>query len=536
MFVEEETPPASAPEHLDVVIVGAGLSGIGAAYRLDTECPSKSYAILESRGTIGGTWDLFRYPGVRSDSDMFTLGYPFRPWREPEAIADGGTILEYLRQTARDTGVVDRVRFNTRLISADWSSTAARWNLQLEVIDDVGIARRRSLTCSFLYCCTGYYSYDHPHQPDFPGIGNFAGQVVHPQFWPEDLDYRGKRVVVVGSGATAVTLVPAMADDAAHVTMLQRSPSYVTALPARDRFADTVRKHLPPPLAHTVARAKNVVVSQAFFQLCRRRPELAKKVLRNQAARVLGDDTVRKHFTPDYHPWDQRLCVAPGADLFHALKSGKASIITDRIASFTRTGIKLDSGKQLDADVVVTATGLTMLPLGGVNLSVDGEGVDLGKTWAYRGMMLTGVPNLAICIGYTNASWTLRADLTSRYICRLLNFMDKRNYRSATPTAEPRMGNKPLLDLSSGYVKRAADCFPKQGNRSPWTIRHNYLVDAPMLRSANLRKKMTFDVGPAGPPLRPASTQATASQSAPPTASPPASTQSTEHHEMEVNR
>lgn len=535
MFLDEAAPhPASEPEHLDVVIVGAGLSGIGAAYRLQTECPSKGYAILEAREAVGGTWDLFRYPGVRSDSDMFTLGYPFHPWREPETIADGATILDYLRHAANDTGVVDRIRLGTRLVRADWSSTAARWSLQLEVIDDAGTARRRHLTCSFLYCCTGYYSYDHAHQPNFPGMEDFDGEVVHPQFWPEDLDYRNKRVVVVGSGATAVTLVPAMAKDAAHVTMLQRSPSYVIALPVRDRFADAARKLLPPAAAHSLARAKNVVVSQALYQLCRRRPALAKTMLRKQAARILSDDTAQEHFAPNYNPWDQRLCVAPGADLFHVLESGKASIVTDRIAAFTPTGIQLDSGSRLDVDVVVTATGLTMLPLGGMELSVDGENVEIGKTWAYRGMMLTGVPNLAVCIGYTNASWTLRADLTWRYICRLLNYMDRRGYRKATPTADPQMGRNPLLDLTSGYVQRAADSFPKQGKRNPWTIRHNYLLDAPLLRLANLRNRMKFErLEPtAGHPEATAQRDETTAGQRVPTAQPVP----TNHPEMEASR
>ncbi|WP_051298785.1 flavin-containing monooxygenase [Arthrobacter castelli] len=498
MFLAEEATlptPGSGPEHLDVVIVGAGLSGIGAAYRVQTECPSKSYAILEARDAVGGTWDLFRYPGVRSDSDMFTLGYPFRPWTEPDAIAGGGSILEYLRRTAEDTGAMDRIRFNTRLVSAGWTSAEARWSLDLEETDDGGSTRRRTVTCSFLYCCTGYYSYDHAHQPDFPGMADFGGEVVHPQFWPQELDYRNRRVVVIGSGATAVTLVPAMANDAAHVTMLQRSPGYVTALPHRDRFADAVRRRLPPAAAHALARAKNVLVGQAFHQFCRRCPGLAAGFLRNRVASILGEGHAREHFTPDYDPWDQRLCVAPGADLFHALESGDASIVTDRVASFTSTGIDLASGTRLDADVVVTATGLTMLPLGGIQFSVDGEPVDLGNTWAYRGVMLTGLPNLAVCVGYTNASWTLRADLASRYVCRLLKFMDRHGHRCAVPTAEPRMGTRPLLDLTSGYVKRAAEYFPKQGDRRPWTMPHNYLLDAPLLALANLRSKMMFDAG-----------------------------------------
>jgi monooxygenase len=493
-------------EHLDVVIVGAGLSGIGAAYRVSTELPGKSFAVLEARSAIGGTWDLFRYPGVRSDSDMFTLGYPFRPWTEAKAIADGSSILQYIRDTADDPRIRERIRFSTRLVGAAWSSADARWTLELDVTDDDGgrvTSERRQLTCGFLYLCSGYYDYDHGYEPSFPGIESFRGEIVRPQFWPEDLDYAGKRVVVIGSGATAVTLVPSMARDAAHVTMLQRSPTYITAVPSRDRFSDAARRRLPAGMAHHVARAKNVLFTQAFYQLCRRRPEIAKKLIRTQTARILGDEkTVEENFTPAYNPWDQRLCVAPGADFFKALKSGRASVVTDTIDTFTRTGIRLASGRELEADVVVPATGLVMLPLGGATFTVDGRPVDLGDSWVYRGLMISGVPNLALCVGYTNASWTLRADLSSRYVCRLIKHLDRNGHRYGAPVADGAMKSRPILDLTSGYVQRAVSAFPKQGDRQPWTMRQNYLLDAPTALRGNLARNMVFDA-PA-PPAVPA--------------------------------
>ncbi|MHA7218703.1 flavin-containing monooxygenase [Arthrobacter sp. MDT1-48-3] len=490
-------------EHLDVVVVGAGLSGVGAAYRISTELPGKTFAVLEARSAIGGTWDLFRYPGVRSDSDMFTLGYPFRPWTEAKAIADGSSILRYIRDTAEDPRIRERIRFRTRLVSAAWSSRDARWTLELEVMDDDGGTERRQLTCGFLYLCSGYYNYEHGHEPAFPGLESFEGEVVRPQFWPEDLDYADKRVVVIGSGATAVTLVSSMADDAAHVTMLQRSPTYITAVPSRDRFSDAARRHLPAGLAHHVARAKNVLFTQAFYQLCRRRPELAKKLIRTQTERILGDErTVQENFTPAYNPWDQRLCVAPSADFFRSLKSGKASVVTDTIDAFTPHGIRLASGQELEADVVVTATGLSMLPLGGATFTVDGNPVDLGDSWVYRGLMVSGVPNLALCVGYTNASWTLRADLSSRYVCRLIKYLDRRGHRYGAPVTDGAMTARPILDLTSGYVQRAVSAFPKQGDRQPWTMRQNYLLDAPTALHGNLAKNMVFDA-PA-PPAAPA--------------------------------
>ena len=469
-------------EHVDVVIVGAGLSGIGAAWRLQQERPGTSYAILEARDAIGGTWDLFRYPGVRSDSDMFTLSYPFRPWQGDRSLASGESIREYIQDTADEGGITPHIRFSARVVAADWS--AGQWTVRL--------AGGETLTCRFLYACAGYYDYARGHQPDFAGLDDFTGRFVHPQSWPDDLDHAGKRVVVIGSGATAVTLVPAMAETAAHVTMLQRSPSYLTVLPGRDVVADLLRRRLPARVAHKVARAKNIVLSQAFYQLARRRPERVKAILRRFAVRHLADPAyVDEHFTPAYNPWDQRLCVIPDGDLFAAIKKGTASMVTDHIERFVPEGIRLRSGRTLEADIVVSATGLSLLPIGGVTLTVDGREVEPGKSVAYRGVMLSGVPNFAYCIGYTNASWTLRADLSHRYVCRLLAFLDKSGYVTATPNEGP--GNRrPLLDLTSGYVQRALDRFPQQGDKDPWTVRQNYVLDVLTTPRADLRRDMTF--------------------------------------------
>jgi monooxygenase len=469
-------------EHFDVLIIGAGLSGIGAAWRLQQERPGSSYAILEARAAIGGTWDLFRYPGVRSDSDMFTLSYPFRPWQGDRSLACGDSIREYIQDTADEGGITPHIRFGSRVVAADWSSD--RWTVRL--------AGGETLTCTFLYACAGYYDYAKGHQPDFAGLDDFTGQFVHPQSWPADLDHTGKRVVVIGSGATAVTLVPAMAGTAAHVTMLQRSPTYMTVLPGRDVVADLLRRRLPARVAHRLARTKNIVLSQAFYQLARRRPERVKAILRGFAVRELADAAyVDEHFTPTYNPWDQRLCVIPDGDLFTAIKAGTASVVTDHIDRFVPAGIRLRSGRTLEADIVVSATGLSLLPIGGVTLTVDGREVEPGRSVAYRGVMLSGVPNFAYCIGYTNASWTLRADLSHRYVCRLLAYLDKNGYVSAVPEETP--GNRrPLLDLSSGYVQRALDRFPQQGDKDPWTVRQNYLLDVLTTPRADVRRDMTF--------------------------------------------
>ncbi|GAA0464191.1 monooxygenase flavin-binding family protein [Actinoplanes capillaceus] len=476
-------------QHFDVLIIGAGLSGIGAAWRLQRQRPRDTYAILEARGAIGGTWDLFRYPGVRSDSDMYTLSYPFRPWREPESLASGDKIRKYIEDTADEAGITRHIRFGTRVVRADWSTADAHWT--------VHTADGTVLTCGFLYGCAGYYSYDEGYQPDFPGLGDYTGQLVHPQFWPPDLDYRGKRVAVIGSGATAVTLVPAMAADAAHVTMVQRSPTYVTPLPNRDVIADLARRLLPPKAANRVARAKNILLTQGFYQLAKRRPKLVRRALRSVAIRFLHNPGyVDEHFKPHYDPWDQRLCVIPSGDLYQSITSGRASVVTDHIETFVPGGIRLKSGTVVDADVVVSATGLSLLPVGGIALSVDGDPVEVGGTAAYRGLMLGGVPNFAYCIGYVNASWTLRADLSHRYLLKLLDHMERHGYASATPTAPPGTG-RPLLDLSSGYVRRALDKFPRQGNRDPWLVRQNYLRDVLTTPRADVTRDMRFTRRPA---------------------------------------
>ncbi len=475
-----------AGEHLDVVIVGAGLSGIGAAYRLQTEHPGRSYALLEAREALGGTWDLFRYPGVRSDSDMFTLGYPFKPWRDAKSIADGPSILRYITETAEQYGIDERIRYGTKVIGADWSSEEARWTLTIQQGGET-----RTLTCGFLYCCAGYYDYDQGHAPEFPGLESFSGQLVYPQFWPEDLDHAGKRVVVIGSGATAVTLVPSMAEQAGHVTMLQRSPSWISAVPGRDKYADRIRDLLPPKPAHRLIRAKNILFSVGFYQYCRRRPEKARKLLTGLSTRILKDERlVAEHFTPTYEPWDQRLCAAPDADFFRAVKKGTAEVVTDTIETFVPEGIRLRSGRVLEADVVVSATGLKLLVFGGMSLTVDGRSVDMTDQFVWQGTMLTGVPNFAVCIGYTNASWTLRADLSSRLVCKVLAHLDRRGYRAVVPEPQGALTERPLLDLASGYIQRSVGEFPRQGDRHPWRVRQNYLLDAATTMRTNLDKTL----------------------------------------------
>jgi cation diffusion facilitator CzcD-associated flavoprotein CzcO len=472
-----------APEHLDVLIVGAGLSGIGAGCQLETKCPGKTYAVLEAREDSGGTWDLFRYPGIRSDSDMFTLGYAFRPWTEAKSIADGPAILKYVRETAAAYGVEEKIRYRHRVVRADWSGADARWTVEVEVERGDG-AETVTLTCGFLHMCSGYYRYDAGYSPDFEGTERFAGRIVHPQHWPEDLDYAGKRVIVIGSGATAVTLVPAMSETAAHVTMLQRSPSYVAALPAEDPIAKLVRRVLPTKAAYSVVRWKNVLITMAFFQLCRRRPERMRAFLRKGAQRRLpaGYD-IDTHFNPAYKPWDQRMCLIPDGDLFEVLGSGRASVVTDRIETFTETGLRLESGAELKADLIVTATGLNMRLLGGVELAVDGREVEPEKTLSYKGLMLTGVPNMAFSIGYTNASWTLKCDLTCDYVCRVLNHMDERGYDRCVPECrDPSVAEEPIIDFTSGYVLRVLDQLPKQGSKRPWRLHQNYPLDLRDLR------------------------------------------------------
>ena len=482
---------AHVPQHVDVLVVGAGLSGIAAGYHLQAGAPGKTYAILESREAIGGTWDLFRYPGIRSDSDMFTLGYGFRPWPEAKAIADGPSILQYVKDTAREYGIDRHIRFNHRVVRAAWSSDEQRWTVEAQRTDTGETVR---LTCGFLFTCTGYYRYDQGYTPELPGIERFGGQVVHPQHWTDDVEYAGKKVVVIGSGATAVTLVPAMARDAEHVTMLQRSPSYVVSLPNEDPIGKLIRRVLPERLAHRVVRWKNVLITMGSYQLSRRRPQLMRKLLRRGVERALPEGyDVDTHFNPRYNPWDQRICLVPDGDLFKAIGSGRASIVTDRIETFTETGIRLASGQTLEADLIVTATGLNMLLLGGLEIAVDGQVVDPAKTLTYRGMMVSGVPNMALAIGYTNASWTLKCDLICQYVARLLNHMDQHGYKQATPRPGPQdVPAAPFLELTSGYVQRSVDLFPRQGARAPWRVMQNYVRDIGLIRRGDIEEGMEF--------------------------------------------
>ncbi len=467
------TTPA---DHYDVLVVGAGLSGIGAGCHLQRRCPDRRYAILEARDDIGGTWDLFRYPGVRSDSDMHTLGYSFSPWTATKAIADGPSILTYIRQTAERYGVLDKVRTGHRVIRADWCSASGQWKLSVRRDASGELVQ---LTCSFLLMCTGYYRYANGYTPQFAGQSRFPGPIVHPQHWPEDLDYAGKRVLVIGSGATAVTLVPAMARTAGHVTMLQRSPSYVVSIPSEDGIAVRLRRRLPANAAYRLVRSKNVALMTLSYQLSRRRPRLMKSLIRRGAQRALPDGyDVDVHFKPTYDPWDQRLCLVPDGDLFAALRSGRASIVTDRIDTFTERGVALHGGGELDADVIVTATGLALQALGGTDLVVDGEPVHLPDKLVYRGMMLSEVPNFAFTVGYTNASWTLKADLTGEYVCRVLNHMRARGLTRCAPCAQDSGPiREPLINLTSGYVLRSVRDFPAQGVKRPWRVHQNYPLD-----------------------------------------------------------
>jgi len=469
-------------EHVDVLIVGAGISGIGAAVHLQKHCPQRSFLILEGRAAIGGTWDLFRYPGIRSDSDMYTLGFNFKPWTQGKAIADGGAILEYLDETVTEYGLADRLRFDHKVSEAAWDSATARWTLRVQHAGE-----ELQLTCNFLYMCSGYYDFNAGYTPDFPGREKFAGQFVHPQHWPEGLDYRGKRVLVIGSGATAMTLVPNMAREAREVVMLQRSPTYVVSRPATDRLANRLRRYLPAMLAYQLIRWRNVLLQMFFFNIARLRPEKFSDRLLGMVRQEVGAEAVAKHFTPSYRPWQQRLCLVPDSDLFKAIRAGKARMVTDQIETFTPEGIRLQSGEQLNADIIVSATGLKLLLLGGMQLSVDGRAVDLADTFAYKGMMFSGVPNMAVAFGYTNASWTLKADLTSEYVCRLLNHMQAQHKTVVTPQlADPGMQPMPWLDFTSGYVARARDRLPKQGMHLPWRLYQNYIKDLLLLRFSKL--------------------------------------------------
>jgi monooxygenase len=468
-----------AENHVDLLIVGAGLSGIGTGHQFTKAFPRKTYAILEQRSELGGTWSLFKYPGIRSDSDMHTLGYRFKPWTAEKAIADGPSILDYVRETAREGDVERHIHYGVKVERAEWDSDTALWTVEARNLASSEIER---YTCSVLLCCAGYYNYDEAYRPDFVGEERFGGPIIHPQFWPEDLDYTGKRVVVIGSGATAITVVPAMAETAEHVTMLQRSPTYVLSLPGEDELANRLRKHLPAMWAYGIVRWKNVLRVLASFQLSRKRPELMKKIFRKMVAAELPREYLDKHFTPTYNPWDQRLCVAPDGDLFKAIRDGKASVATDTIETFTETGIRLSSGEELPADIVVAATGLSLIPFGGMTLVVDGTEVEISKTMSYKGIMLSDVPNFVIAFGYTNASWTLKVDLTYAYLWRLMKQLERTGNRQFTPRRDTSVAELPFLDFQSGYVQRALGKFPLQGATQPWRVSMNYALDVFQLR------------------------------------------------------
>jgi cation diffusion facilitator CzcD-associated flavoprotein CzcO len=476
--------PTMATEYFDVLIMGAGLSGIGAAHHLRKYCPRKTYVILEQRERIGGTWDLFRYPGIRSDSDMLTMGYSFRPWTSPKAISPGEDIREYITGAARDEGIDQHIRFRHRILRAAWSSGEALWTVDALRTAAGGVEEPVTLKCNFLFSCAGYYRYSAGYTPEFPEIGRFQGLVVHPQKWPENLDYAGRRVVIIGSGATAVTLLPAMAKSAAHVTMLQRSPTYIVSLPAEDKIANRLRRLFPAMWAYKLGRWKNVALMMYIYQLAQRRPGFVKAGIVKKVAEELGPDyDVATHFTPRYNPWEQRLCLVPDSDMFQAIKAGRASVATGEIETFTEKGIRLKSGQELEADIVVTATGLVLQAFGGAELAVDGRAVDLSQTLAYKGVMLSGVPNLASVFGYINASWTLKADLICGYVCRLLNLMDKKGAKQVTPRERGETAAAPFVEkFTPGYMERAIANWPKQGSKAPWRVYQNYLRDTISLK------------------------------------------------------
>ncbi len=466
-------------EHIDVVIVGAGIAGVSAAWHLQERCPSKSYAILEKRSTMGGTWDLFRYPGIRSDSDMHTLGFRFEPWTSDQSIADGHLILDYVKKTATKYGIDEHIRYNQRVTSADWSSAENRWTVRTQ-----SDGEERTVTCSFLLVCTGYYNYEQAYNPEFPGAEDFAGTIIHPQHWPQDIDYADKNVVVIGSGATSVTLVPALADSGAkHVTMLQRSPTYIISQPDHD-FLVRRLSWLPTETAYAIIRWRNVLLQSSLYRLCQKYPKVMRRVLMGLAKRQLPQDyDVEKHFGPNYDPWDQRLCLVPNGDLFRTIRHGKTDVVTDTIERFTATGIQLTSGRELPADIIVTATGLKLQLFGGATVAIDGQPVDLSTKMAYKGMMLSGIPNLVYTVGYTNASWTLKADLVSEFVCRLLNYMDDDGFDTVVPEhPESDVEERPFMEFSPGYVLRSLHELPKQGSRTPWRLNQNYVLDVRLIR------------------------------------------------------
>lgn len=467
-------------EHLDVVIVGAGISGISTAWHLQDRCPTKSYAILERRDNIGGTWDLFKYPGIRSDSDMFTLGFRFKPWTSAKAIADGASIWNYINEAAAENGIDKHIRTGHRVTSVDWSDADNRWTINIEHAGE-----RKQITASFLSVCSGYYNYDEGYAPEFPGAADFAGQIIHPQHWPEGLDYAGRKIVVIGSGATAITLIPSLVNEGAgHVTMLQRSPTYIGSLPLVDPVAAQANKYLPKNVAHVVNRWKAIAMATGQYQLARKFPKMFKKALKDMATRRLPDGfDYEKHFSPRYNPWDERVCLAPNGDFFKTIKAGKADVVTDTIETFTETGIKLTSGEELQADIIITATGLNMQLFGGATATRNGEPIDLTKSMTYKGLMLSGVPNMAITFGYTNASWTLKADLVSEFICRVLNYMDANGFDRVEPQHPgDAIDEEPFMDFTPGYFRRAMDTLPKSGSEAPWKLKQNYFFDLRLIR------------------------------------------------------
>ena len=477
--------------HVDVLIVGAGISGVDAAFRLKTLCKDRSFSILEGRERIGGTWDLFRYPGVRSDSDIFTLGFPFRPWPSDKSIVEGSAIRDYVEDTAREFGIFDTIRFGHRVVRASWSSQDRRWTVEAEHEGTV-----RSFTCSFLFACSGYYDYGGGYRPEWEGEKDFRGQIVHPQFWPQNLDLTGKDVAVIGSGATAVTLVPALAETARHVTMVQRTPSYIVARPARDVIARFLQRWLPKGAAHTAIRWKNVLLTIYMYSRARKRPDRAAKWIKDMIRKELPTDyPVDRDFTPPYKPWDQRLCLVPDGDLFAAMRSGKVSVATAAVEHFTPTGLKLETGEDVEADLVVTATGLVVKLLGGIELDVDGKAVRLADRLIYKGMMLSGVPNFFLSFGYTNASWTLRSDVTARAVAKILNYMRRRRFNVCTPREPDGVERQPVIAFSSGYVQRALPFLPKQGSRRPWAVPQNYIKDRLAMRLTRIDEELEFEAG-----------------------------------------
>ena len=473
-------------EHIDVLIVGAGISGIGAGYYLKNKCPSKSFKILESRNNLGGTWDLFKYPGIRSDSDMTTMGYRFKPWTGKNLVADGGAILDYLNDVVDENGFRDKIQYDSHVTKAWWKSNESKWYVTYQ---DSAHGNESMITCNFLYFCVGYYDYENGHEPEFEGQSDFNGDIIHPQHWPENLNYKDKNVVVIGSGATAVTLIPSMADETKHITMLQRSPTYYMVRPNIDPIGAFFRRFMGKTVSYFVMRWKNIQLQSWFFKRARKDPKLIKEFLIGVVKEKLNPEyNVDKHFTPSYNPWEQRLCLVPDGDLFNAINEGKASVVTDHVDSFTSNGIKLKSGNELPADIIVTATGLKLMICSNIEIKVDDETIDISDTMTFKGMMVSNVPNVVWTFGYTNASWTLRADLTAEYTCKILNYMDKHDYKVATPSPNSEIGEDGTwLDFNSGYVTRSAHLFPRNGDRDPWRNTQNYIKDVVDLRYGNVK-------------------------------------------------